>query len=178
MSPPPNTASPIWELTVGEPPSNGVTLISAASSDRPRNMMPRAVPIITSVWRALRHSGLRKAGTPLEIASTPGTAAGEGVEHVEHPDAHEQTHPGRGAPVQLAATLGWSPELGQIPREVLPGPDAEQEGHGGDEEVGRDGKDPPRLSDTPQVAVGDEADEEDRDQDAVGLEGVESRCER
>ena len=31
--------------------------------------------MITSVCRALRHSGLRNAGTPFEIASTPVTAA-------------------------------------------------------------------------------------------------------
>ena len=62
-------------MTVGVPASNGRISILAASADRPRNMTPRPVPMSTSVLRALRHSGLRKAGTPLEMASTPVTAA-------------------------------------------------------------------------------------------------------
>jgi hypothetical protein len=35
------------------------------------NRLPRIAPIATSVRRALRASGGRNAGTPLEIASTP-----------------------------------------------------------------------------------------------------------
>jgi hypothetical protein len=46
-----------------------------ARTDSPRNMRPSNVPMTTRVERALRHSGLRKAGTPFEIASTPVTAA-------------------------------------------------------------------------------------------------------
>lgn len=38
-------------------------------------MAPSVDPMITSVVRALRHSGGRKAGTPFEMASTPVTAA-------------------------------------------------------------------------------------------------------
>ena len=37
-------------------------------------MLPRMAPIHTSVMAALRDSGRRKAGTPLEIASTPDSA--------------------------------------------------------------------------------------------------------
>jgi len=38
-------------------------------------MAPSALPMITSVVRAFFHSGFRKAGTPLLMASTPVTAA-------------------------------------------------------------------------------------------------------
>ena len=38
-------------------------------------MTPSALPITTRVWRAFFHSGFLNAGTPLEIASTPVTAA-------------------------------------------------------------------------------------------------------
>ena len=54
---------------------NGRTCICAARTDRPRNMKPSSVPMITSVDRAFFHSGFLNAGTPLEMASTPVTAA-------------------------------------------------------------------------------------------------------
>ena len=38
-------------------------------------MAPSVEPMITRVVRAFLHSGGRKAGTPLEMASTPVTAA-------------------------------------------------------------------------------------------------------
>ena len=62
-------------MTVGVPFSNGATCMCAASTDRPRNITPSSVPMITSVVRAFFHAGLRNAGTPLEMASTPVTAA-------------------------------------------------------------------------------------------------------
>ena len=37
--------------------------------------MPRQAPMIIRVWRAFFHSGFLKAGTPLEMASTPVMAA-------------------------------------------------------------------------------------------------------
>ena len=46
----------------------------AARIDRPRNSVPRIVDMIAKVFRALRHSGFLKAGTPFEMASTPVTA--------------------------------------------------------------------------------------------------------
>src|SRR3989442_15651257 len=62
-------------MTVLAPLGSGTTRILAARADRPRNIAPSKHPIHISVVRALRHSGGRKAGTPLEIASTPVTAA-------------------------------------------------------------------------------------------------------
>ncbi len=41
----------------------------------PQNMVTAIAPISSSVVAALRDFGLRKAGTPLEIASTPVSAA-------------------------------------------------------------------------------------------------------
>ena len=62
-------------MTVGVPSSNGTTCMCAASTDSPRNITPSSEPMTTSVVRAFFHSGLRNAGTPFEIASTPVTAA-------------------------------------------------------------------------------------------------------
>jgi hypothetical protein len=42
---------------------------------RPRNIVTASTPIISSVVAALRPFGLRNAGTPLLIASTPVSAA-------------------------------------------------------------------------------------------------------
>src|SRR5262245_38485931 len=75
-SPPvPKTYLPTWEMTVGVPLSYGVAWRCAARTDTPRNITPSDEPMTTSVVRAFFHSGLRKAGTPFEIASTPVTAA-------------------------------------------------------------------------------------------------------
>ncbi len=49
--------------------------IRVAKMERKRNNVPRIPPIHMSVVLALRHSGGLNAGTPLEIASTPVTAA-------------------------------------------------------------------------------------------------------
>jgi len=43
--------------------------------DKPRNIAPSRLPMITKVVRAFFQAGSRKAGTPLEMASTPVTAA-------------------------------------------------------------------------------------------------------
>ena len=105
-------------MTVGVPCSNGAILMAPASSDSPRNT-PSPVPMSTSVWQALRQAGSRKAGTPLEIASTPVTAAppSEGVEHAEDPGAVEQRVELR-APVDVALDLG--PHHRQVAGQVLP----------------------------------------------------------
>ena len=54
--------------------SKGMTSILPASSDSPRNITPGPSPSDEGL-RAFFHSGFLKAGTPLEIASTPVTAA-------------------------------------------------------------------------------------------------------
>jgi hypothetical protein len=66
---------PICEITVGVPSSNGAGCSLDASTDRPRNITPSSEPMMTRVVRALRQAGSLNAGTPLEIASTPVTAA-------------------------------------------------------------------------------------------------------
>ena len=55
--------------------ATGTTCSREARNDTARNDDPRIRPIQTRVIWALRHSGLRNAGTPFEIASTPVTAA-------------------------------------------------------------------------------------------------------
>ncbi len=61
-------------MTVGLPLSYGDGWILVARNDRPRKHTPRVTPMITRVLRACFHSGLWKALTPLEMASTPVTA--------------------------------------------------------------------------------------------------------
>ncbi len=51
------------------------TLVAMASAMMPQNMVTASRPIIASVVAAFFDLGLRKAGTPLEIASTPVRAA-------------------------------------------------------------------------------------------------------
>lgn len=51
------------------------TLVTAASAMMPQNMVTASRPIIASVVAAFFDLGLRNAGTPLEIASTPVSAA-------------------------------------------------------------------------------------------------------
>ena len=62
-------------MTVGVPSVYGIGCTLVASEDNPKNRVPSVAPMITSVRRAFSHSGLRKAVTPFEIASTPVTAA-------------------------------------------------------------------------------------------------------
>ncbi|CAM5373449.1 hypothetical protein SGRIM128S_07102 [Streptomyces griseomycini] len=51
------------------------TSVAMASPMMPQNMVTASRPIRKSVVAAFRDLGLRKAGTPLEIASTPVSAA-------------------------------------------------------------------------------------------------------
>ena len=69
----PKIARPTSEMTVLV--SLGVTCSFIARNESPRNITPSRLPIHISVVRAFSHSGGLKAGTPLEIASTPVTAA-------------------------------------------------------------------------------------------------------
>ena len=135
--------------------------MSAASTDTPRNMTPRIELISTSVVRAFRACGSRKMLTPLEIASVPVMA--------EPPLAkarrRKKTETPRNSP-PLACPSGSVAGLRRAgaagcPRLADQAED-DEDGHVGDEEVGRDGEDPARLADAPQVAEGQEDDEGDR----------------
>ena len=71
--PAPKTASPIIESTVSSP-SCGMGSSLLASSDTPKKQAARMIPIIAMVAAAFLASGLRKAGTPSDTASTPDSA--------------------------------------------------------------------------------------------------------
>src|SRR5437773_8314864 len=62
-------ARPISEITVSSWLGYGRRWW--ASTDTPKNRTPRITPIHTIVVAAFLDFGLRKAGTPLEMASTP-----------------------------------------------------------------------------------------------------------
>src|SRR5579864_2508540 len=66
---PPNTAAPIVERIVCS--VDRVGFRCTASTATPKKIPPRRIPVHISVVAALRDSGGRKFGTPLEIASTP-----------------------------------------------------------------------------------------------------------
>src|SRR6476469_3036331 len=70
--PPPYTARPSWESTVSSWLGYGCRW--CASTETPKNRVPRMTPIHTIVTAALCDDGRRNAGTPLEIASTPDSA--------------------------------------------------------------------------------------------------------
>ena len=87
IDPEPNTASPNWVVTVFcTYPAGPATICRAGSSTYftpvrrdnetiPTIIVTAMVPSSSSVVAALRLLGGRKAGTPLEIASTPVSAA-------------------------------------------------------------------------------------------------------
>ena len=95
----PYASLPICEMTVGVPLDVRRDVHVASRIDRPRNITPSSEPMITSVVRAFFHAGLRNAGTPFEIASTPVTAA--------PPDANacSTTHERRAHEETVAAVL-------------------------------------------------------------------------
>ena len=128
--------------------------------------------MITSVWRAFFHDGSLKAGTPLEMASTPVTAAppdGEGVQH-------EERHPTAATPAASSACSGSrAMQLEAAAERGLVDAVADHERHGDDEEVGRDGEDLPGLLHAPEVAEGDDGDEAHGDRHPVGVEPTEHR---
>src|SRR5205807_8406494 len=66
---------PICEITVGVPDLKGMACTLVDRADSPKNITPRVEPITTRVSLAFFHSGGLKAVTPLEMASTPVTAA-------------------------------------------------------------------------------------------------------
>src|SRR5450756_2974430 len=67
----PSTALATCEMTVGEPASYATACVWWASHETPATSVPRTQPITTRVLRAFLPCGLRKALTPLEIASSP-----------------------------------------------------------------------------------------------------------
>src|SRR5438045_9091744 len=95
-------------MTVGVPAVYTLGCTLAASNDKPRNIAPSVQPMITSVWRAFFHDGSRNAGTPLEIASTPVTAA--------PPDANALSMTNSAAPRNRPSpgVPGLSPAAGRI----------------------------------------------------------------
>ena len=62
-------------MTVGVPSAYGIAWTLVERIERPRNIAPSVVPMMTSVGPRVLHSGFLNAVTPLEIASTPVTAA-------------------------------------------------------------------------------------------------------
>ncbi len=72
MGPTPKTARPIWEMTVSACVGYGSRW--RARIETPRNSDPRMNAIVVSVVAAFFDSGLRNAGIPFEIASTPESA--------------------------------------------------------------------------------------------------------
>ena len=72
-APPPKMARATWEMTVFV--SVGRTWSFTVRKESPRNITPRRLPIHIRVVRAFFHSAGLNAGTPLETASTPVTAA-------------------------------------------------------------------------------------------------------
>ena len=70
MLPLPKMAAAICDNTVS-PPSSTTGLRWWANVEMPRKPTPKMAAIMARVWEALRDSGFLKAGTPLEMASTP-----------------------------------------------------------------------------------------------------------
>ena len=86
----------------------------------PKNSEPRMAPIHTSVVAALRASGLRNAGTPLETASMPvrATAPEENARmSMNSDDAGVQCAPL--PPVSSASASSWPGISPRSPKERL-----------------------------------------------------------
>jgi hypothetical protein len=103
-----------------------------------------------------------------------GAARGEGVEGDPQRGPEEEAA-ARRAEVQRPGLLCTGG--GQVTEGHPCHPDDQEHGHGGDEEVGGDGEHAPGLTDAPEVAEGDEDDEEHRYGHRVGLENGERRRE-
>ncbi|GIU98971.1 MAG: hypothetical protein KatS3mg014_0587 [Actinomycetota bacterium] len=155
--PPPNTARPICAMTVRV--SDGTTRRRYARNERPRNITASRLPIHMSVVRALRHSGGRNAGIPLEMASTPVTAA--------PPEAKAwSTRNGLIAPT-TPDRVGRGGEGAEPAGEQPHDPQAEQQEHHEHEEVGRGREQATGLADAAQVPPRDQPDEQDGEDDPV-----------
>ncbi len=103
-------------------------------------------------------------------------ARGKGVQHAEQPGAVEERV---GVELRLMdVALDELADEGQITRGVQPRAEPEQHEHVGDEEVGGNGEHLPGLLHPPQVPVGDQRDEEERDRHLVRREDVEGRHQR
>ena len=141
---------------------NGTEWVNAASTDTPRNMVPRIVLMSTRVVRALLAWGSRKMLTPLEMASVPVMA--------ELPLAKARSRKKAETP-RISPPLAWPRAMGLVgaertcrkrPRCFRDEAEDDEDRHVGDEEVGGDGEDLARLPDAPEVAEGQEHDEGDR----------------
>src|SRR5690242_19420087 len=102
----PYTYWPTCEMTVGVPDEYGVACRWDARNETPRNMTASAAPMKTSVCCAFFQAGFLNAGTPLEIASTPVTAA--------HPDANACSMTYAPAPKNTAPSIF-------LPNGIIPG---------------------------------------------------------
>ncbi len=122
--------------------SVGTTCSFTARNESPRNITPSRLPIHISVVRAFRHSGGLKAGTPLEIASTPVTAA--------PPEANACRIRNRLIAPVVSATSAGIGSGWRSPASDSDEPDAEEQEHHHDEEVGRDGEHPARTRARPR----------------------------
>ena len=80
----------------------------------PRNIVTEMAPMIASVCAAFFARGWRNAGTPSEIASTPGERRGTGRERVqdhEQPDRRGRLSRARGPASSCSATTGQPPNM-------------------------------------------------------------------
>ena len=105
---PPNTVRPMIEMT-DSPVSVGVGRMCSARTVSPMNDTPRIDAIQTSVTAAFLEVGLRKAGMPLEMASTPDRAtAPELNARANRKRVMPPSPNGRGLPVSLASSANAS----------------------------------------------------------------------
>ena len=136
----------------------------------------------TSVWRAFFHAGSLNAGTPLEMASTPVTAAPPDAKALASTYAVAPSHEARTRPRRARSRRcpprSWRDDR-EVAAEVLHEPVAQQHRHVEHEEVRGDGEDLPALLHAAQVAVHHDRDERRaRSAPVHGLERVERRDER
>ena len=107
--------------------------------------------------RAFFHAGSWKAGTPLEMASTPVTAAPpEAKARSTTNSAAPMNSPSPGVPILTSPVLVQRLGVGRWPMASRTTPDDQQHDHVDEEEVGRDGEDLARLLHAAQVAEGDD----------------------
>ena len=141
---------------------HGVGDVTPAAK-RPRRALPRMIAMMTSTRRAFRPSGGRKLETPFEIASRPVN---------DDPPLRERAHARLGAtPRTKARSRGCRrarrrrrrDRVGVQLSEGRPDqPDDDQRPSRRDEQVGRQGEDPPGLADASQVAVAHDGDDDER----------------
>ena len=140
----------------------------------PRNIVTEMTPMMASVCAAFFARGWRNAGTPSEIASTPGERGGAGRERVQD---HEQPDRGGGG-----RELGRRDERvghdGASTEHALADPDDQQREDRDDERVRGHGEERSRLLDPSQVRQRDQYDEPDRQLHPVGAQPGHRRDQR